>query len=184
MRLSRKFAALFALGLVLQTGELIAQEPLRALPPQLRDISDEVGALSESEGRTLARMVADVQRETGIRIIIVIAETTAPERIEDYTKRLSAHWLAQRPPFSGEKRVFVVMDVTDSALRLAAGEEMTALIDRLSASQFMDDLLPVFKRKEYYRALAILIERLSVLIKQQPMATRLFDAPRAMVLAP
>lgn len=168
--------ALFLVGLMLQSAGIHSQEPLRSLPPQLRDISDEVGALSASEGRALAGMVADVQRESGVRIIIVIAETTAPENIEDYTKRLSLHWQAQRPPHSGEERIFLVIDVKDGAIRLAAGEKMASLIDRVSRSEFMNELLPMFKRNEYFRALANLIERLSAVIKQRPMATRPSDS--------
>ena len=41
-------------------------------------------ALSDFEGRALAGMIADLQRESGVRMIIVLAETTAPEQIEQY----------------------------------------------------------------------------------------------------
>lgn len=153
-------------GCLLHADQVTAQA-LRELPPYLRDISDEVGALPDSEGRALATLIANVQRETGVRIVIVIAETTAPESIEDYTTRLSNYWLARRPPAQGEERIFFVLDLKDGSVRLATGEKMASLVEKVSKSDFMSDLLPMFKRGEYYRALKRVVERLSAIIKQR-----------------
>jgi uncharacterized protein len=158
---------LCALGSMALSWDASAQSAVRPLPPYLRDISDEVGALSDKEGQALAGMIADLQRERGVRLIIVIAETTAPESIEDYTKRLSGDWLARRPPLYGEERVFAVVDTTDRAVRIATGEKMAPLIDQISKSQFMTDLLPLFSRHEYFQALRIIVERLSQAIMQR-----------------
>lgn len=94
---------LMAFGFVLQSLDAHAQEALRPLPPVLSAISDEVGALSESEGEALAEIVADARRASGVRIIIVIVETTVPENIESYTHRLRAQWQARRPPSPGRR---------------------------------------------------------------------------------
>ena len=159
-------AVLVLLGFLLHSVQVNAQA-LRELPPLLRDISDEVGALSDAQGQALATMIADVQRETGVRIVIVIAETTAPESIEAYTARHSNYWFTKRPRMRGEERIFLVVDLKDGSVRLATGEKMASLIDKISKSQFMADLLPLFKRGEYYRALTSIVERLSKVIRQR-----------------
>lgn len=72
--------AFIALGAMLLSFDMRSEAALRPLPSILRAISDEVGMLSVPEGQALAQMIADVQRENGVEIIVLIAETTVPEK--------------------------------------------------------------------------------------------------------
>lgn len=49
-------------------------------------LSDESGVLSVKEGRELSRAIEELETRTGVRMVMVIAETTEPAR--------SARWLA------------------------------------------------------------------------------------------
>lgn len=161
---------LIAFGALVHSVDARAQDALRPLPPMLRVISDEVEALSVSEGEALARIVADVRQESGVRIIIAIVETTAPESIESYTQRLRAHWGSQRPTLDGEEDLFIVIAATDRALRIAAGLNMTTIVERLSSNTVMRDIGPLLRSGKYFPALALIVNRLLLEIRSEPYA--------------
>jgi uncharacterized protein len=152
---------LTAIGLALLSLDSHAQEALRSLPPILRTISDEVGALSTSEGQALGGIIADVQQERAVRIIVVIAETTMPESIESYTHRLRAHWAALRPLPDGVEDILVVVAVTDGILRIAAGVNMAPIVARISIDKVVTEVRPLLRSGKYFAALVLIIERLS-----------------------
>lgn len=164
----RNLAVTFiALGFALQSPNARTQEAVRPLPPMLRAISDEVGALSVSEGEALARIVGDIQQESGVRIIVVIVETTVPESIESYSHRLLAHWGANRPPPDGVEDVIIVVAVTDRTLRIAAGIKMASVVEQVSNNKLMLDVAPLFRSGKYFPAVVLIVERLSQAIRSK-----------------
>jgi uncharacterized protein len=158
------------IGLSLQSFDARAQEALRQLPPMLRAISDELGVLSESEGQALSKRVADIQQESRVRIIVVIAETTLPESIESYSHRLLAHWRANRPPPEGVEDVVIVFAITDRTLRIAAGMGMAAVVARVSNNKLMLDTGALLRSRKYFSAAALIVERLSQAIRSDSSA--------------
>ena len=159
--------ALIAIGLSLQSFDARAQEVLRPFPPMLRAISDEVGALSVSEGQALSRIVDDIQQENKVRIIVVIVETTFPESIESYSHRLLAHWRANRPPPDGVEDIIIVVAATDRTLRIAAGLKMASVVEQVSNNKLMLDVAPLFRSGKYFPAVVLIVERLSQAIRSK-----------------
>lgn len=151
---------LIVFGFTLQSLDVRAQETLRLLPPVLSTISDEVGALSVPDGEALAEIVAEVWRVNGVRIIIVIVETTLPENIESYTHRLRAHWQERRPSTDGEEDVFVVIAAKDRTMRIAAGLRMAAIVKEVSSTKLMVDVGPLLRSGKYFSAIVLIVERL------------------------
>ena len=159
-----------AIGTIFLSFDTRSQAAPRRLPPVLRAISDEVGALSVPEGQALASILADVKQKSGVEIIVVVAETTGAESIEEYTQRLSAHWRAYGRSPDGERRVFVVVAVADCSLRIASEKQMASVVEQVTKSPLMTDLLPMFRHGEYFRALALIVEQLSRAIGSLPSA--------------
>jgi uncharacterized membrane protein YgcG len=156
----------FATAALLITPPVSAQTGLRPLPPRLSSVSDEVGALSPDQGRALAEMITDIEQASGVRVIVLIAETTRPEDIESYTQRLSSLWMAQRPAMREGKFVFVVIAVSDRALRIAGGKPMGAIVDEVTKSQVMTDIIPMFRSKDYFQAAMLIVRELSNAIRR------------------
>jgi uncharacterized protein len=152
---------LIAFGLGLQFFDARAQATLRPLPPMLHAISDEVEALSEPEGRSLAKTVSDIQRETGVRIMVVIVGTTQPESMESYSHRLLIHWGTNRPPPLGVEDIIIVLAVEDRTLRIAAGIGMAPIVKEVSNNNLMSDVGLLFRNSKYFSAVEIILERLS-----------------------
>jgi len=140
------------------------ESDLRPMPPLLRTVSDEIGVLSNDEGLTLAKKLADIRAVTGAKVIILIAETTQPESIEAYVQRLVLHWGNQEFKLADGRYVFVVLARRDHALRIVAGEHYKDTITQLSARGLVAGALSHLQAGRYYEALDIVIKQLADLL--------------------
>jgi uncharacterized protein len=136
----------------------LAQQ-LRPLPPLLRTLSDEVGALSVEQGRALSLSAEEIFERTGVRVIIVIAETTRPEEIEDYTERLGQRWKRERD-IAPERSIFVVLSVKDREFQVMPGKGLESIDRQLKKPEAYAGLAPLFREGRYFDALMTVNHRL------------------------
>lgn len=141
-------------------------EELRALPPLLHTVSDEVGALSVDQGRALSRSAEDIFDRTGVRVIIVIAETTRPEEIEDYTERLEQRWKRERDLLP-ERSIFVVLAVEDREFQVMPGKGLEFVDRELKKPEAYAGLSPLFRQGRYFDALMTVNQRLLEIVLKQ-----------------
>lgn len=156
-------AALAAVTLFLVASCALAQH-LRPLPPLLRTVSDEVGILSEEEGRKLSTALEGVQERTGVRVVLVVAETTRPESVEDYTQRLARRWRRERQ-LDTDRSVFVVLAIRDRTMQVMPGKALPDIEGELERSGFMRELSPLFRLGRYFDALMKLSSEIERLIR-------------------
>ena len=157
-------AAFLAAVLAFSTSTASGDEPLRELPPLLQAVSDEVGVMTLSEGRALAKHIARVEDERGIKTIVVIAETVRPESIDGYTRRLLARWRSGSTALDGGRYVLIVLAVKDRELRVTPGSVTERLVEELERGGALGALPGLLRRGRYYDALDSIvghIERLS-----------------------
>ncbi len=154
------------LGLGLQQSQAWGQREsdLRPMPPLLRTVSDETGVLSNDEGSALAKKLADIQADTGAKILILIAETTQPESIEAYVRRLVLHWGNQTSKLIDGRYVFIVIARKDHALRIVAGSHYIDTITQFSEQGPVAEALSHLKAGRYYVALDMVIRQLADLL--------------------
>ena len=136
-----------------------SSQQLRPLPPLLCTVSDEVGALSAEEGRAISRSAEEIFERTGVRVIVVIAETTEPEEIEDYTERLGQRWKRERH-LVPEHSVFVVLAVRDREFQVMPGKGLESVDRELKKPEAYAGLAPLFRQGRYFDALIMVNERL------------------------
>lgn len=141
-------------------------QPLRPLPPLLRTLSDEVGALSVEEGRALSRSAEQIFDRTGVRVIIVIAETTRPEEVEDYTERLGRRWKHERG-LVPERSIFVVVSLKDREFQVMPGKSLEFVDRELKKPEAYAGLSPLFRQGRYFDALMIVNQRLFEIVLNQ-----------------
>lgn len=160
-----------AIGLFLALPALsvLAQE-LRPLPPLLRTLSDEVGALSVEEGRALSRSAEEIFDRTGVRVIIVIAETTRPEEMEDYTERLGQRWKRERH-LVPERSIFVVLAVQDREFQVMPGKGLDFVDRELKRPEAYAGLVPLFRERRYFDALMSVNHRLLDMLLRRKSGT-------------
>ncbi|HEX7073707.1 MAG TPA: TPM domain-containing protein [Hyphomicrobiaceae bacterium] len=141
-------------------------EELRPLPPLLHTVSDEAGALSVDQGRALSRSAEDIFDRTGVRVIIVIAETTRPEEIEDYTERLGQRWKRERD-LVPERSIFVVLSVRDREFQVMPGRGLEFVDRELKKPEAYAGLSPLFRQGRYFDALMTVNQRLLEIVLKQ-----------------
>ena len=151
-----------------------SQSGLRPLPPLLRAVSDEVGVLSVEEGLELSHSIEGIQSLTGVRVIVVIVETTAPEAIEDYGDRLAWRWGRERA-IDVARSIFVVVPVKDRTMQVMPGAGLPSVERALANPEVTADLAEMFRNGRYFEALMKLSARLRVIA--QKSARR--ELPRA-----
>ena len=147
-----------------------AQPVLRPLPPLLRTISDELGVLSAGEARRLANAAADLSTQSGVGVVMLILETTAPEDVDDYTQRLAQRWKRERQ-LDLERSIFVVVAIRERELRVMPGSELAWLDRELGRPGAFADLSPLFREKRFFEALMSLTNRLSDRIREHERAS-------------
>lgn len=140
-------------------------EELRPLPPLLHTVSDEVGALSVEQGRALWRSAEDIFDRTGVRVIIVIAESTRPEEIEDYAERLAQRWKRERD-LVPERSIFVVISVEDREFQVMPGKELEIVHRGLKNPEAYAGLAAFLRQGRYFEALMAVNERLYRLLRR------------------
>ena len=144
-----------------------AQTGMRPMPPSLHAVSDEIGALSVEQGRDLARQTGAIEEKTGVKIIIVIAATTHPETIEQYTQRLIDYWKARSNALDRGSFIFVVMAPSDRALRIVPAANLAFIHSELSEQGIMAGVADMLRRQDHYLALLTIMERLAKLIVER-----------------
>lgn len=166
---TRCLALLLAVFLAISA---FAQPALRPLPPLLRTLNDEVGVLSADEGRRLSRAIEEVTDRTGTTIVMVIAETTKPQALEDYGERLAQRWRRERG-LDTDRSIFVVLSVQERELQVMPGKALHTFDRGPALSGAVADLGPLFREQRYFDALMKLTDRLAELIRKDRGATRM-----------
>ncbi len=145
-----------------------AQPGLRPLPPLMRAISDEIGVMSDVEGKVLSQSLELIRERTGVRVVVVIAETIAPETPGNYVDRLSQRWAIARG-VDPTRMVFVLIAVNDGLIGVIPGRALD-LDAELSRAQFPLELSPLLRENHYFEALTKLAGRLREILEKRRAA--------------
>lgn len=156
----RSFIALLA---ALLTATALPQSPARPLPLALQTLSDEVGVMTTEERRVLAQSLLDVFDRTGIKIIVVIVLTTAPERIEDYGERLAQRW-KRDGGLDIERTIVVVVSVSEREMQIMPGKALISVEEQISQPDTLAGVATLFRESRYFEGLMLVTARLSRLL--------------------
>ncbi len=160
-----------------------AQSPLRELPPLLRAVSDEPGALSLAQGQALSRQVSDIERRTGVTIVVVILTTTRPESIEAYVQRLINRWRRESKRLDRGRFVFVAVSKEDRELRIVPSKPLGWVLKQLMRGEVAERAPALLKQDKYFEALTAIAEELSRLIAGHDVVVLRGDDPRRLLSA-
>ena len=161
-----RIASLLIVAAVLFPSPAFAQQELRPLPPLLRSVSDEVGALSAEQGEKLSVALYDILRKAGVRMVLVFAETTRPELLEDYAERLAQRWARDRA-IDPTRTIFVIVAINDREMRVMPGRAL-GLSEALYQSGSTVDLDEHFRDGRFFDGLMLLTARIRKLIESRP----------------
>lgn len=141
----------FLLLLLMYGASLVAysQPALVRLESRVTDLT---GTLQRSEIEALATTLARFEKETSTQIAVLVVATTAGESVEEYAIRIAhENRIGTRENDNG---VLLLVAIEDRQIRIEVGYGLEGVIPDLLAHKIItSEILPLFKRGEYYEGI-------------------------------
>lgn len=118
------------------------------LPAPAGQVTDLVGILDQAAKQRLEAVVAQVRRQTGAEIAVLVVPSTAPESIEDYSMAIFDRWkIGQRGIDNG---LLLLVAVQDRRLRITTGYGLEGILPDGKVGEIRDrEIVPLFRAGRY-----------------------------------
>lgn len=178
LRLARWLLA--ALGLWFFPSWALAQG-LQPIPELRARVIDQTGTLDVASLAAIEAKLAAFEKTNGSQVVVVMAATTAPEDIADYTQRLGDAWKIGRRDV-GDGVLFVIAK-DDRRLRIATAKALEGAIPDLMAKRIIDGAVtPAFRIGNYAAGIEAGVDQILARIRERTCPC-LRNRPRAMAPA-
>jgi len=144
---------------------VLAQQ-LVAVPPLSGRVIDQTDTLTAAQRQAMDQHLADVEREIGSQIVVLIVPTTQPEDIADYTQRVGDAWkIGRRDVGDG---LLIVVAKNDRRVRIAPAKSLEGAVPDLAAHQIITETItPAFRRNDFAGGLNAAIDRIAARIRPE-----------------
>jgi uncharacterized protein len=162
------------LALLMLPGLARAQD-LLPVPPLEGRVIDRTGTLDGRQRQAMEQHLANVERELGTQIVVLIVASTQPEDIAAFAHRVADQWkIGRRDVGDG---LLIVVAKEDRRVRIEVAKALEGAVPDLAARQIITETIsPAFKRGDYAGGLNAAIDRLAARIKPEGLPAP--DAPR------
>jgi uncharacterized protein len=166
--------ALFALIAFGAVGRARAQDVL-PVPPLEGRVIDRTDTLNAQQRQAMEQHLANVERELGTQIVVLIVPSTAPEDIAAFAQRVGDQWkIGRREVGDG---LIIVVAKNDRRIRIEVAKALEGAVPDLAARQIITETItPAFRRNDYAGGLNAAIDRIGARIKPEglpaPQETR------------
>jgi len=143
----------------------LAQE-LVAVPPLSGRVIDQTDTLSVAQRQAMDQHLADVEREIGSQIVVLMVPTTQPEDIAAYAQRVGDAWkIGRRDVGDG---LLIVVAKNDRKVRIEVAKALEGAVPDLAAYQIITETItPAFRRNDFAGGLNAAIDRIAARIKPE-----------------
>ena len=150
---------------LLALGGARAQD-LMPVPPLEGRVIDRTSTLDSLQRQAMEQHLANVERELGTQIVVLIVNSTSPEDIAAYAHRVADQWkIGRREVGDG---LLVVVARNDRRVRIEVAKALEGAVPDLAARQIITETIsPAFKRNDYVGGLNAAIDRLAARIKPE-----------------
>ena len=151
-------------GLAL-SGALAAQE-LAPVPPLTGRVIDGADTLTAAQRQAMEQHLADVERELGSQIVVLIVPTTQPEDIAAYAQRVGEQWkIGRRDVGDG---LLIVVAKNDRRVRIEVAKALEGAVPDLAARQIITETItPAFRRNDFAGGLNAAIDRIAARVRPE-----------------
>ncbi len=150
---------LFILLTVFSFATVSAQNVLpKPNPPRL--VTDAAGVLSADQVETLERKLVALDDSTSNQIAVVLIKSLGDNAIEDYALKLFREWgIGNKKTNNG---VLIIAAIDDRKMWIEVGYGLEGAIpDVTAASIYRNEMVPEFKKQNYYQGIDNAINALS-----------------------
>jgi uncharacterized protein len=163
--LARECAAL-ALAALALFGHAVRAQELTPVPPLEGRVIDRTQTLDGPQRQAMEQHLANVERELGTQIVVLLVDSTLPEDIAAYAQRVGDQWkIGRRDVGDG---LLIVVAKNDRRIRIEVAKSLEGAVPDLAARQIISETItPAFKRNDYAGGLNAAIDRLATRIKPE-----------------
>ena len=163
--------------LLASTPPAAAQVPV---PPLETRVTDLTATLSAEQRAALEAKLATFEEQKGSQIAILLVSTTAPESIEQYALRVAEQWQLGRAGV--DDGILLLVALEDRSVRIEVGYGLEGAVPDAIANRIIDgEIVPSFRRGDFYGGLALGTDRLIRVIEGEPLPEPERRAPAAEV---
>jgi uncharacterized protein len=135
--------------------------------PALRDrIMDLAGVLKDTESTELKAKLTNLERDTTTQMGILIIPGLQGEVLDAYSLRVANTWKLGRKDLNNG--VLILVAIHDRRLRIEVGLGLETILTNEACKNIIDyDMVPFFKKGEYYQGIASGVGALTRLLESQ-----------------
>jgi uncharacterized protein len=166
---SRAIAAACAAAiLLLFTALPLRAQGLVAVPPLASPVTDVAGVLTPDQSAALDARLRAFEQGKGSQVALLIVPTTQPEEIEAYAIRVAEAWKLGREGV--DDGALLLVAVQDRRVRIEVGYGLEGALPDAVANRIIDeDIVPQFRRGDYYGGISAGVDRMLSVIEGEPL---------------
>ena len=154
-----------------------AQAPV-AVPALTTPVTDLTGTLTPDQAAALDAKLRAFAQAKGSQVAVLIVPTTGPEEIEQYSIRVAEQWQIGRKKI--DDGVLVVVARNDRRVRIEVGYGLEGAMPDATANRIItQDIVPSFKRGDYYDGINTGVDRIMRVIEGEPLPEPELSPPAA-----
>jgi uncharacterized protein len=179
--LTRRVASFVALAwLAFASAVAVAQQGLVAVPELASPVTDLTGTLTPDQSSALDAKLRAFAQARGSQVAVLIVPTTRPEEIEQYSIRVVEQWRLGREKVDDGVLLLVARD--DRRVRIEVGYGIEGALPDATANRIIQqDVLPSFKRGDYYDGINTGVDRIMRVIEGEPLPEPELSPPGASI---
>ncbi|HEY6513586.1 MAG TPA: TPM domain-containing protein [Burkholderiaceae bacterium] len=159
-------AAWLAAVLLACVSPLAAAQDVQPVPPLEGRVIDRTDTLDSRQRQAMEQHLANVERELGTQIVVLIVPTTLPEDIAAYAQRVGEAWkIGRRDVGDG---LLIVVAKNDRKVRIEVAKSLEGAVPDLAARQIITETIsPAFRRNDYAGGLNAAIDRIAARVRPE-----------------
>ena len=141
---------------------------LLPVPPLTAHVIDQTATLDAAQQGALEEKLAQLERDKGSQVVVLIVPTTAPEEIAAYANRVGNDWkLGRRDVGDG---LIVVVAKDDHRMRIEVAKALEGAVPDIAAGRIIRDVMtPAFRRGDFAGGLDAAVDQLAARIRGEPL---------------
>lgn len=153
-------------ALALLFAGMARAQDLTPVPPLEGRVIDRSNTLDGPQRQAMEQHLANVERELGTQIVVLMVNSTLPEDIAAYAQRVGDQWkIGRRDVGDG---LLIVVAKNDRRIRIEVAKALEGAVPDLAARQIIAETIsPAFKRNDYAGGLNAGVDRLAARIRPE-----------------
>jgi len=143
-------------------------QQLAPIPSLSSPVTDTTGTLTSDQAAALEAKLRTFEQAKGSQVAVLIVPTTQPEAIEQYALRVAEAWKIGRERVDDGALLIVALE--DRKLRIEVGYGLEGALTDATSNRIIDeDIVPAFRRGDYYGGIETGVDRMLRVIEGEPL---------------